>query len=141
MEAHPEKGARILEPLTAYAPVVPIVLQHHERLDGTGYPNGLEGDDICIAARILAVADVYDALVSERPYRAPWNHRRAMDFICERRKRLFDTNVVEAFLEIMTSRDGWARATDGDVAELLLDVAPGSRSFCLQYRPTLFERK
>lgn len=141
MEAHPEKGARILEPLTAYAPVVPIVLQHHERLDGTGYPNRLSGDEICVGARILAVADVYDALVSERPYRTPWDHRRAMGFIREGREGLFDTTVVEAFLDMMTSRDGAAGEKDKGVTEVVLDVAPTTHSIYLECRPTLFERK
>jgi HD-GYP domain-containing protein (c-di-GMP phosphodiesterase class II) len=131
MEEHPQKGARILEPLTMYAPVVPIVLQHHERLNGTGYPNRLPGEAICSGARILAVADVYDALVSVRPYRSPWNRQRAMAFIQAGRDSLFDSRVVEAFLDIMTSADPEDGGVDVDMSEVLLDVTPSNGSFCL----------
>jgi HD-GYP domain-containing protein (c-di-GMP phosphodiesterase class II) len=131
IEEHPQKGARILEPLTMYAPVVPIVLQHHERLNGTGYPNHLLGEAICSGARILAVADVYDALVSLRPYRTPWNRQRAMAFVQSRANSLFDSRVVEAFLDIMTSADPEDGGPDIDMAEILLDVTPSNGSFCL----------
>ena len=137
MEEHPAKGARILEPLSAYAPVVPIVLQHHERLDGSGYPYGLRGEAICPGARILAVADVYDALISERPYRASWNHQRAMAFIKERTDRIFDPRIVEVFLDIMIREDSTAEpdtedsTAEPDTSERVLDMAPPGGSFRL----------
>jgi len=131
MEEHPAKGARILEPLSTYAPVVPIVLQHHERLDGTGYPNSLTGETICTGARILAVADVYDALVSERPYRISWDRQRAVDFIKEGKRTFFDSQVVEAFLDIVAKDDEKRNPDTTDTSEILLDVSPSSRSLGL----------
>lgn len=101
IKMHPRIGAKILEPITAYKEVVPIVLQHHERYDGKGYPAGLSADSIDIGARVLAVADVFDALTSDRPYREGWALERVIDLITQEAGRQFDPDVVEAFLEIM----------------------------------------
>ena len=78
-----------------------MVLQHHERFDGKGYPGGLSGNEIDIGARILAVADVYDALKSDRPYREGWALERVVDLITEEAGCQFDPVVVNAFLAIM----------------------------------------
>jgi len=101
IKKHPLIGARILEPIRSYKDVLPIVLQHHERFDGKGYPSGLSGNEIDIGARILSVADVYDALKSDRPYRKGWALDRVVDLITEEAGRQFDPVVVEAFLAIM----------------------------------------
>ena len=101
IKMHPQIGAKILEPIDAYKEIVPIVLQHHERHDGKGYPAGLSGDAIDIGARILAVSDVFDALKSDRPYREGWACERVIDLITQEAGRQFDPDVVEAFLEIM----------------------------------------
>ena len=101
IKKHPSIGARILEPIASYKEIIPIVLQHHERYDGKGYPGGLSGDEIDLGARILSVADVYDALKSDRPYRQGWAFERVVDLITEEAGRQFDPNVVKAFLEIM----------------------------------------
>jgi len=101
IKMHPQIGAKILEPIDAYKEIVPIVLQHHERHDGKGYPAGLSGDAIDIGARILAVSDVFDALTSDRPYREGWALERVIDLITQEAGRQFDPDVVEAFLEIM----------------------------------------
>ena len=69
---------------------------HHEKWDGSGYPQGLAGDSIPISARLMAVADVYDALMSRRPYKAPYTHQQAMAMIEAERGRHFDTDVVGA---------------------------------------------
>ena len=82
-----------------------MVLQHHERFDGKGYPDGLSGEEIELGARILAVADVFDALKSDRPYREGWPLERVNELILNEGGRQFDPQVVEAFLAIMTSRD------------------------------------
>lgn len=103
---HPKAGARILEPIEDYAEIVPIVMQHHERFDGKGYPNGVAGENICLGARILAVADVFDALSSERPYRAAMDVNRAIEIIKEGSGSQFDPKVVEAFLAIMPMAEG-----------------------------------
>ena len=104
VKTHPQIGARILEPIAAYETIIPIVLQHHERCDGKGYPNGLYGDDIDLGARIVAVADVFDALKSDRPYRKGWPLERVIDFITQEAGRQFDPEIVEAFLSIMKLR-------------------------------------
>ncbi len=105
MREHPRKGARILEPIAAYAEVVPIVLQHHEWLDGNGYPDGLAGEDISLGGRIFAVADVFDALSSNRPYRVGLDRTEAVERIKQGTGRQFDPKVVEAFLEVMAQED------------------------------------
>jgi HD-GYP domain-containing protein (c-di-GMP phosphodiesterase class II) len=81
-----------------------MVLQHHERFDGKGYPDGLSGEEIELGARILAVADVFDALKSDRPYREGWSLERVNELILNEGGRQFDPQVVEAFLAIMTSK-------------------------------------
>ena len=101
IKEHPEKGALILEPIQAYAKVIPVVVQHHEWFNGQGYPKGLSGDGICIGARILAVADVYDALLSDRPYRKGWDQDVVIAHIQEKSGLQFDPDVVESFTKIM----------------------------------------
>ncbi len=97
---HPLIGAKILEPIEAYQDIIPLVAQHHERYDGTGYPAGLKGEEIDQGARIMAVADVWDALVSERPYREGWVGERARDLIVNSSGSHFDPEVVNAFLAV-----------------------------------------
>ncbi len=97
VKEHPAIGARILEPIAAFDEAISIVLHHHERCDGSGYPFGLKGEDICLGARILAVADVYDALVSQRPYRDGWVMDKVLEHIEEGSGSKFDSEVVKAF--------------------------------------------
>jgi len=101
---HPKKGERILEPIEDFAAIVPIAMQHHERYDGKGYPNGLAGEQITVGARILAVADVFDAVTSERPYRKGMPVERAIGIIKEGSSTQFDPQIVSAFLEIITQK-------------------------------------
>jgi putative nucleotidyltransferase with HDIG domain len=101
MRGHAQLGARILEPITAYAEVIPIVRHHHECFDGTGYPEGLAGEAISLGARIFAVADVYDALRSNRPYRAGMPQAQVVEYIRKGSGRQFDPRVVEVFLGVM----------------------------------------
>lgn len=98
---HPSIGERILEPIEAYAEIIPIVRQHHEWFNGKGYPEGLTGKEINLCARILAVADVYDALSSERPYRAAMEPDQTLQIIEENSGSHFDPVVVEAFLRVI----------------------------------------
>ena len=86
-----------------------IAYSHHEMWDGSGYPEGLAGDDIPIAARLMAVADVYDALISKRCYKPPFSHEKAVEIIREGRGRHFDPDVVDAFLAIEERFHGVAR--------------------------------
>jgi putative nucleotidyltransferase with HDIG domain len=97
---HPEQGVHILEPIPAFGPILPIVGQHHERWDGSGYPRRLAGLNIARTARVLAVADVYDALRSNRPYRRGLGHAQVVDIIREESGAHFDPAVVEAFLRV-----------------------------------------
>jgi len=107
---HPSIGERILEPIEAYAEIIPIVRQHHEWFNGKGYPDGLAGDAITLGARILAVADVYDALSSERPYRAAMDPEQALQIIKENSEGHFDPVLVDALFEVM-EQDGKAQKT------------------------------
>jgi HD-GYP domain-containing protein (c-di-GMP phosphodiesterase class II) len=97
-------GLRILEPINAYADIVNLVLQHHERFDGKGYPDGLSGEDILLGARILAVADVFDALISDRPYRDGMELARVLEIIEQEKGKQFDPRVVQVFLEIIEKK-------------------------------------
>jgi putative nucleotidyltransferase with HDIG domain len=103
VQQHPTVGARILEPIDVFADVIGIVKYHHERFNGQGYPDQLRGEDIPLLARITAVADVYDALVSERPYRGRWKVERARAHIADMAGILFDPTVVTAFLALVES--------------------------------------
>ncbi len=101
MRSHVVIGARILEPISAYADEIPIVLYHHEQFDGNGYPEGLAGERIPFLARVMAVADVFDALISDRPYRKPWSLDRVVSFIEDGAGSMFDPRVVDAFRETL----------------------------------------
>ena len=83
MREHVRIGARILEPIEAYAGIIPVVLHHHEYYDGSGYPDNLSGEDIDLGARIFTVADHYDALISDRPYRDGLPRETVIGFIEE----------------------------------------------------------
>jgi putative nucleotidyltransferase with HDIG domain len=100
IKKHPRKGAEILAPIRTYHEAIPIVAQHHERFDGQGYPLGLSGEEISLGARILAVADVFDALYSDRPYRQGWEIGKLMAYMEENAGRHFDPKVVRAFMGI-----------------------------------------
>ena len=97
MKLHVEAGADILSSIDFPYPVVPIVRAHHENWDGTGYPNGLKGDEIPIGARILSVVDCYDALTSDRPYRGAMTDEEALETIRARRGTMYDPLVVDLF--------------------------------------------
>jgi len=87
MEKHPVTGERICAPLKSFRLVLPIIRHHHERIDGTGYPDGLQGEQIPLTARILTTVDIYDALATDRPYRKALTHRKAFNQMREDVKR------------------------------------------------------
>jgi len=99
MRKHPEEGARMIDGIPYLAPAIPIVLHHHERWDGSGYPHGLQGEAIPIEARVLAVADTFDAMTSDRNYRKALDPNVAYNEILRQADRQFDPEVVEAFLK------------------------------------------
>jgi diguanylate cyclase (GGDEF)-like protein len=94
---HPRIGQVILEQATSMRDAVPIVLHHHERYDGTGYPHGLRGEEIPLGARIVAVADAYHAMVHERPYKSALSHAQALAELRRHAATQFDPTVVEVF--------------------------------------------
>lgn len=98
---HPKVGARILKPAVLPWPVVPLVYHHHERYDGSGYPDGLKGDDIPLGARILAVADSFDAMNSDRSYRPRLSQREILRILEDGAGQLFDPEIVRAFLTLV----------------------------------------
>jgi putative nucleotidyltransferase with HDIG domain len=103
VKRHPEWGFRMLRELGFTESVRRLVLDHHERLDGSGYPRGLAGPAMSLDARILAVCDVYDALISTRVYRDAWSHKRAMDLLREESGTKFDRRCVAALEQTLAS--------------------------------------
>jgi len=106
-------------PIAAYHDLIPLVVQHHERFDGYGYPAGLSGNSISLGARIMAVSDVYDALISDRPYRPGWELSRVLEYMMEEAGKQFDPVVVQAFFRIIR-QDTATRLSAGylDVSEI-----------------------
>lgn len=100
VKQHPKAAYDVLEKIEFPWPVADIVLQHHERMDGSGYPSGLRGDQIFPEARILGVSDVVEAMSSHRPYRAALGTERGLEVVREGRGRLYDPQVVDACLRV-----------------------------------------
>jgi putative nucleotidyltransferase with HDIG domain len=103
IKTHPVHGSNIIKPITEFKTISSIVLAHHEHYDGKGYPNGLYKDDIPLGARVMAVADAYDAMTSERPYRAALSHNFTVKEIVRCSGTQFDPAIVDVFLEIQDS--------------------------------------
>ena len=103
MRSHARIGAEILadSPSPLIQMAEEIALTHHERWDGSGYPAGLQGEEIPLVGRICAICDVFDALLSKRPYKEAWSMRAALDEIVAQRGRHFDPQVVDAFLTMV----------------------------------------
>ncbi|MBN1222255.1 MAG: HD domain-containing protein [Candidatus Aminicenantes bacterium] len=100
IKTHPQVGYDILKPIDFPWPIADIVLQHHERMDGSGYPAGLRGEAILLEARILAVADVIEAMATHRPYRPALSIETALEEISDNKGTLYDSEVVDACLKI-----------------------------------------
>ncbi|HEX5364089.1 MAG TPA: HD domain-containing phosphohydrolase [Gallionella sp.] len=105
IRTHSQTGTDILHGVNFSRPVAQMVMQHHERIDGSGYPKGLKGDEILLEARIIAVSDVVEAMVSHRPYRAALGVEKALEEIREGSGRLYDPEVVGVCLELFEQRD------------------------------------
>jgi HD-GYP domain-containing protein (c-di-GMP phosphodiesterase class II) len=101
MRSHPEIGARIVSDLDFLRGARDVVLHHHERYDGKGYPSGLSGEDIPLEARIAKVADAFDAMMSDRPYRSSLGLDRALDELKSGRGTEFDPRVVDVFVGLI----------------------------------------
>ena len=104
MKQHPVHGYQILKSIEFPWPVLKMILQHHERLDGSGYPGGISGDDIILEARIIAVADIVDSMASDRPYRKALPIETALREIKDGRGTKYDPAAVDACIEIYTNR-------------------------------------
>ncbi|MDD3150102.1 MAG: response regulator [Candidatus Gastranaerophilales bacterium] len=98
---HVKMGARILGNIKQLESVIEVILHHHEHFNGNGYPNNIKGDDIPLAARIIAIADAYDGMVSDRAYRIGMEHEKAIEIIKSLSNKQFDPQVVEAFLAVI----------------------------------------
>jgi putative nucleotidyltransferase with HDIG domain len=108
IKMHPSKGAAILNPVGQLKKVVPIVKYHHERFDGKGYPEGLKGHDIPLLARILCVADSFDAVTADRPYKPPMGKEEALGYMKQQAGTQFDPEIVKIFLKIFDISNGQA---------------------------------
>jgi putative nucleotidyltransferase with HDIG domain len=109
MKSHVSIGADILSAIDFPYPVVPIVRAHHENWDGTGYPNGLRGEEIPIGARILSVVDCFDALRSDRPYRPAMTEEAALEILVQRSGTMYDPVVVDTFRKVYATGTEYAR--------------------------------
>jgi putative nucleotidyltransferase with HDIG domain len=109
---HPEQGARLVARIEGYGPVAEIILAHHERIDGNGYPNGLIGPQIPLAARIISVADTYDVMTSRDSYRRPVSSREAIEELRRVSNAQLDATVVEVFVGLLERRSVTFRHAD-----------------------------
>lgn len=118
MRLHTTRGEEICSPMRTLAPVLPIIRSHHERWDGSGYPDGLSGEEVPLLARILQVADIYDALTTARPYKPAFSHQHAVGIMLEEARRGWrDPDLVALFAEVsQTGPDADASPWRGTVA-------------------------
>jgi putative nucleotidyltransferase with HDIG domain len=114
MEKHSEIGERILAKVAAYSDVARVVRHHHERIDGEGYPDRLAGPDIPLTSKIIAVADAYNAMTSDRPYRKAMAYEIARDRLLQAMGTQFEPEVVIAFIAELAVRDAEYREARGD---------------------------
>ena len=108
IKMHPSKGAAILNPVGQLQKVIPIIKYHHEKFDGTGYPEGLKDQDIPLSARILCVADSFDAMIADRPYKRAMEREQAFAHVKQKAGTQFDPDVVKAFLKVFDTSKGQA---------------------------------
>jgi putative two-component system response regulator len=117
MKQHPVVGERICSPLKSFRLVLPIIRHHHEKLDGSGYPDGLKGEQIPLTARIMQITDVYDALTTDRPYRATLPQDVALATMRdEARRGWWDTSLVEEFERLITTTELGLHETEASCA-------------------------
>jgi putative nucleotidyltransferase with HDIG domain len=107
MRQHPLYAYDMLSPISYLRPALDIPYCHHEKWDGSGYPRGLAGEQIPLAARLFAVVDVYDALISDRPYREAWSRKRALEYIQQQAGQHFDPEIVSTFLGMPALHELW----------------------------------
>jgi putative nucleotidyltransferase with HDIG domain len=111
MKLHPAVGSNIVQSLKSISHIAPVIYAHQEKYDGSGYPQGLQGEQIPLGARILTVVDAYDAMTSDRHYRKGRSHAEATQELVQQGGKQFDPQVVEAFLDVVpevTTAASWA---------------------------------
>jgi len=114
MKRHVEIGVQICAPLRSLRPVLPLIRHHHERFDGSGYPDGLAGEEVPLLARIFQVVDVYDALTNDRCYRKALSRDKALEIMADETGRgYWDSEIFQRFVELIESEDEQARAACG----------------------------
>jgi putative nucleotidyltransferase with HDIG domain len=123
IKMHPYQGARIVSQIEGYGPVGDIILAHHERIDGKGYPNALEGEDIPLLSRIISVSDIYDVMTARDSYRQPVSSFEAITELRRVAGTQLDARLVDAFIRVLAGRDvHYRHGEDADFdAELALD--------------------
>jgi putative nucleotidyltransferase with HDIG domain len=122
---HPQQGARVVSSLDGYGPVAEIILAHHERIDGKGYPRGLKGDDIPELARIISIADTYDVMTARDSYRAPVSSYEAIQELRRVAGKQLDSRFVEIFVELLEGKDVSFR--HGEAADFEKELALEAR--------------
>jgi putative nucleotidyltransferase with HDIG domain len=122
---HPAQGARVVSSLDGYGPVAEIILAHHERIDGKGYPRGLKGDDIPELARIISVADTYDVMTARDSYRTPTSSYEAIQELRRVAGKQLDARFVEIFIELLEGKDVSFR--HGEAADFERELALEAR--------------
>ena len=105
MRRHPQYAYDLLHPIAYLRPALDIPYCHHERWDGSGYPRGLKGTEIPLSARIFAVVDVWDALLSDRPYRPAWTKEKTIQYILAESGTRFDPHIAQNFINMVNARE------------------------------------
>ena len=128
MRTHTTRGVEICRHLQSLAPVVPVIRHHHERWDGSGYPDGLAGEEIPLLARLLQIGDIYDALTTSRPYKDAISPARALRIIKEETKRGWrDPRIVDVFLklqrDVLSKTDQFTLGSDRSLEAMRLALA------------------
>ena len=114
MKRHVEIGVEICSPLRSLSPVLPLIRHHHERFDGSGYPDGLAGEDIPKLARVFQIVDIYDALTNDRCYRKALTREKALEIMADETARgYWDPNIFNLFVELIQAEDSIAEAACG----------------------------
>jgi putative nucleotidyltransferase with HDIG domain len=113
MKSHPEVGYKILQQVDFIPIIAQMVHQHHERMDGSGYPLGISGDNILLESRIIAVADSVEAMASHRPYRPALGIEKALEMILNEKGKLYDSQIVDACVTLFKNKDFQFPQDDG----------------------------
>src|SRR4029079_2198096 len=115
VKKHPSQGAKVVGRVSGYGPVADIILAHHERIDGGGYPKGLAGDEIPLLSRMISIADTYDVMTARDSYRDPVSSEEAIAELRRVSGAQLDGELVETFIGLLAERDlSFQHTTDSD---------------------------